>query len=215
MKTSVVHQHVHAADLLDGGFPGFGIGDFEGDELGTACGALHECCGTFTPLTHAEVDDGFRLVGEEKLGDGEAEGSVGSGDEDVSRHGKVVFKPSAGRGKQWLLPRFPTVTLQAWRQMPRDLFQHLAPPNFLQCSLLSFVARPVSNLSGAAHLGCHVMPSLEDSIPILRAPTWTHGIREPAVSDGTGGSESAPAPPGALSLFGGPLAYAPRIFETS
>ena len=91
MKTGVVHQHLEAADLLNSRLPRVGIGDFEGDELGTAFGALHESGGTLTPLTHAEVDNGFRLVGEEKLGDGEAEGSVGSGDEDVSRHGKVVF----------------------------------------------------------------------------------------------------------------------------
>jgi hypothetical protein len=117
------------------------------------------------------VNDRVGFVREEKLAQSESEGAVGSGDEDVSRHGKIVFKPSAGRGKPWLLPSGSSFTLAASRRMPRDLFHPSASPNFLRCSLSSFVARPVSNLSGAAQLECHVMPSLEDSVP---APAGAH-----------------------------------------
>jgi hypothetical protein len=45
----------------------------------------------------------------------------------------------------------------------RVIFSSFRSPTFLRCSLSSFVARPVSNLSGAAQPVRHVMPSLEDS----------------------------------------------------
>jgi len=53
----------------------------------------------------------------------------------------------------------------------RVIFSSFHLPTFLRCSLSSIVARPVSNLSGAAQPVCHVMPSLEDSAP---GPAGTH-----------------------------------------